>query len=304
MSSARQSSEPPFGACAVFDAQMHHTRRHRLRQFGATLALTLAVGGITLGSLDAATNTPGPASVIVPTSPFRILDTRSGVGVGGVAAPLGPSATIDLQVAGVGPVPADATGVVLNVTSNSASAPSYITAWPTGTDRPEASVLNVTPGIDLPNMITAQLGDGGRLSLFNYTGSVHLIADVAGYLVPGSGTPGPQGPAGAQGPAGPAGPAGPGTLAFGTDTNTGDDSVASATCILGEVKLFAGVLGSSLVADGRLLSINQNTPLFALLGTRFGGNGTTTFAIPDLSDAAPNGTTYYICVQGPFPGSL
>ena len=33
---------------------------------------------------------------------------------------------------------------------------------------------------------------------------------------------------------------------------------------------------------GQLLPINQNQALFALLGTTFGGNGTTTFALPDL----------------------
>src|SRR5262249_60270128 len=37
-----------------------------------------------------------------------------------------------------------------------------------------------------------------------------------------------------------------------------------------------------LPADGRLLPINQNTALFALLGTTYGGNGMTTFALPDL----------------------
>ena len=34
--------------------------------------------------------------------------------------------------------------------------------------------------------------------------------------------------------------------------------------------------------DGQLLSISQNTALFALLGTTYGGNGQTTFALPDL----------------------
>jgi microcystin-dependent protein len=42
-------------------------------------------------------------------------------------------------------------------------------------------------------------------------------------------------------------------------------------------------------ADGSLISISQNTALFSLLGTRFGGNGTTTFALPDLRDRAPVG---------------
>lgn len=36
------------------------------------------------------------------------------------------------------------------------------------------------------------------------------------------------------------------------------------------------------LCDGQLLSIAQNTALFSLLGTFYGGNGTTTFALPDL----------------------
>jgi microcystin-dependent protein len=35
-------------------------------------------------------------------------------------------------------------------------------------------------------------------------------------------------------------------------------------------------------AEGQLLKINQHTALFALLGTRYGGDGITTFALPDL----------------------
>jgi microcystin-dependent protein len=39
--------------------------------------------------------------------------------------------------------------------------------------------------------------------------------------------------------------------------------------------------------DGQLLPINQNQALFALLGTTYGGNGTTTFALPDLRGRVP-----------------
>src|SRR5947208_3735984 len=39
--------------------------------------------------------------------------------------------------------------------------------------------------------------------------------------------------------------------------------------------------------NGQLLPINQNQALFALLGTTFGGNGQTTFALPDLRGRAP-----------------
>jgi microcystin-dependent protein len=41
---------------------------------------------------------------------------------------------------------------------------------------------------------------------------------------------------------------------------------------------------------GQLLPISQNTALFALIGTQFGGNGTTTFALPDLRSRVPVGT--------------
>ncbi|MEY2927140.1 MAG: hypothetical protein RL367_1617, partial [Pseudomonadota bacterium] len=39
--------------------------------------------------------------------------------------------------------------------------------------------------------------------------------------------------------------------------------------------------------NGQLLSIAQNTALFSLLGTTYGGNGTTTFAIPNLQGRTP-----------------
>jgi len=43
-------------------------------------------------------------------------------------------------------------------------------------------------------------------------------------------------------------------------------------------------------ADGRLLAINRNQALFALLGTQYGGDGRTTFALPDLRGRAAIGT--------------
>jgi microcystin-dependent protein len=40
---------------------------------------------------------------------------------------------------------------------------------------------------------------------------------------------------------------------------------------------------------GQILAISQNTALFSLLGTTYGGNGTTTFALPDLRGRVPVG---------------
>jgi microcystin-dependent protein len=51
-----------------------------------------------------------------------------------------------------------------------------------------------------------------------------------------------------------------------------------------------------------LLPIHQNQQLFSLLGTRFGGDGKTNFALPDLrQQAVPAGTQYCICVSAPLP---
>ena len=47
--------------------------------------------------------------------------------------------------------------------------------------------------------------------------------------------------------------------------------------------------GNTLPADGRLLTISQNQALYALLGTKFGGDGRTTFALPDLRGRASVG---------------
>ena len=60
---------------------------------------------------------------------------------------------------------------------------------------------------------------------------------------------------------------------------------------LGEVRIFAGNFAPSgwAFCDGQLLPISQNTALFSLLGTRFGGNGTSTFALPDLRGRTPIG---------------
>lgn len=58
---------------------------------------------------------------------------------------------------------------------------------------------------------------------------------------------------------------------------------------IGEVKLFAGSYAPPNWAfcNGQLLNIADNTALFAIIGTYYGGNGVTNFALPDLRGAAP-----------------
>lgn len=60
---------------------------------------------------------------------------------------------------------------------------------------------------------------------------------------------------------------------------------------LGEIKMFGGNFAPRGYAfcQGQLLSIAQNTALFSLLGTTYGGNGQTTFGLPDLRGRSPVG---------------
>lgn len=58
---------------------------------------------------------------------------------------------------------------------------------------------------------------------------------------------------------------------------------------IGEIKMFGGNFAPRGFAfcDGQLLSISQNTALFAILGTTYGGDGRTTFGLPDLRGRVP-----------------
>jgi microcystin-dependent protein len=70
---------------------------------------------------------------------------------------------------------------------------------------------------------------------------------------------------------------------------------------LGEVKWFAFNFAPQYFApcDGALLSISQNSALFSLLGTTFGGDGQNTFALPQIASNA--GLNPCMAIQGVYP---
>ena len=74
---------------------------------------------------------------------------------------------------------------------------------------------------------------------------------------------------------------------------------------LGEIRLFPyGFVPVGWAAcDGSTLQINRSTALFSLLGNMFGGDGKTTFALPDLRGKAPFAGQggYCIATDGVYP---
>ena len=150
---------------------------------GSTSALAL---GLIDGSLGVAPQPPALATTkYVPIVPRRILDTRDGIGA--PAGTVSAGGQIELQIAGVGSVPATGVAaVVLNVTATEAVQAGYVSAYTTGTRRPLVSSLNLeTIGQTVANLVTVKIGSNGKVTLFT-SGGTHLVADLAGYYVPAS----------------------------------------------------------------------------------------------------------------------
>ena len=61
--------------------------------------------------------------------------------------------------------------------------------------------------------------------------------------------------------------------------------------IIGEIRMFAGTFAPRgwAFCDGELLPISSNSALFSIIGTTYGGDGRTTFALPDLRGRAAIG---------------
>jgi len=122
--------------------------------------------------------TPTATGAFKALGPTRVLDTRN-------TSPVGADAAVSFRVAGAKGVPSGALGAIFNLTVTSPQSFGFITAYPSGTARPNASNLNFSAGQSVPNLVSAPLGSDGRIALFNRSaGKAHLVADLAGYFLP------------------------------------------------------------------------------------------------------------------------
>ena len=152
----------------------------------AVAGYNAAMGAVTL--LHTWTpDTPAVGSLFTALTPARILDSRAATTVGPYSSAWGSGMQRTVPVGGVGGVPADAVSVVLNVTVTGTTAASYLTLWPSGESRPNASSLNWSPGTTHANAVTVKLGTAGAVSVFNAVGNAHVVIDVAGYYKVGTG---------------------------------------------------------------------------------------------------------------------
>jgi alpha-tubulin suppressor-like RCC1 family protein len=119
---------------------------------------------------------PGSGARFTALSPFRLVDTRS------TGGPLGSGGTRVLDL--VNRIPTSATAVTFNLTGTDATASTFVTAFPTGTQVPNASNLNLPAGDTRANLVTVAVGADRKVTLYNNAGSVNLIADLTGFYTP------------------------------------------------------------------------------------------------------------------------
>jgi hypothetical protein len=138
---------------------------------GGTAQLIADVAGYYLAGMP---TEPGTFRAVGPT---RALDTRNSSFVTADSA-------VAFRVAGANNIPGNVSAVVFNLTVTAPRSFGFITAYASGSPRPNASNLNFSTAQTVPNLVAVPVGSDGRVSLFNRSsGSSHLIADVAGYFL-------------------------------------------------------------------------------------------------------------------------
>ncbi|MHB1891662.1 MAG: hypothetical protein ACYCUF_12375, partial [Acidimicrobiales bacterium] len=115
-------------------------------------------------------------------TPQRICDTRTSQPTNECTGhTLGAGGVLNLEVAGLAGIPADAKAVVVAVTATDTTGNSFLTVWPSGVAMPLASDLNWHAGSTKTNLVLATVGANGDISIYNYFGAADVIVDVFGW---------------------------------------------------------------------------------------------------------------------------
>lgn len=129
---------------------------------------------------------PRGSRFVAGPSPVRLLDTRGGGGV--PPAPWQSGEARRVEVAGLANVPANASAVVVNLTAVTPSRTGFLTAYPTGSARPDSRNVSFAAGSIVANLVQVGLGTGGDVTIYNQTGATDVLVDVIGWFVPANPT--------------------------------------------------------------------------------------------------------------------
>ncbi|MCU1391665.1 MAG: hypothetical protein JWM34_93 [Ilumatobacteraceae bacterium] len=173
-------------------------------RFAVGGALAIAIGlGSALSIAHAGNVGASAPSSLVTITPCRLVDTRADSTVGNRSTPLTATEVADFAVRGTNgncTIPADATGIVSNVTVVNGTSASYLTVYPGDAPQPLSSNLNWTASsAPVPNLVTVGLSATGGIKAYNNAGKADVVIDIVGYYEAGSA--GAAGPMGLPGPA-------------------------------------------------------------------------------------------------------
>jgi hypothetical protein len=113
-------------------------------------------------------------------NPVRVMDSRFGQGTPAGAFAAGTNR--DVQITGNGGVPAGAKAVFVNVTAVNPLATGFLTVYPAGAAKPNASNVNYTIGNTVPNLVMVPLSSLGRITISNNAATTDVLADVVAYV--------------------------------------------------------------------------------------------------------------------------
>lgn len=126
---------------------------------------------------------------VIPITPVRVIETRSNVPggvVGGVAGPLAPNSTHTWTIAGSNGIPANAVGIMGNLTAVGPSADGFMTIFPgPPTTVPQATSIDYTKGISaLANQVIVGFNASGQIQIYvSGNGSTQAVLDVTAIVV-------------------------------------------------------------------------------------------------------------------------
>ncbi|MFC0112104.1 hypothetical protein [Kibdelosporangium aridum] len=160
--------------------------RVQLRSSGASHLTVDVLGYFTAVAGDQ----PAPGGLIT-VEPTPVLDTRTGVGTGGVIGKIPGLGTIDVKANGLGAIPADALAVFANVTVVDPAKAGNLQIYPTDVARPTTPTMGFTDSTTSQG-IPVKVGADGKIKVHNHTntGPVDVRIDVTGYFAAGAGAGG------------------------------------------------------------------------------------------------------------------
>jgi hypothetical protein len=146
-----------------------------------------AIGTPAPGLSNQPPNPPAAGARITSMTPVRLLDTRAEGPDDGVVGRLGGGRALNIVVAGKVGVPANATGVIANVTAVEPCDGGFLTVYPAGSPPPLASSTNYRTSDVVAALVTVRLGTGGAISVYS-NAQTDVVVDVVGYFHANQGT--------------------------------------------------------------------------------------------------------------------